>query len=90
MKSARLAGSVLLLLSVAVPAWGAGDSRIENLALCRESWLDWQTNDPSEFENFKLMLESAFSSGRDDGSLAHRDFGEIGLPKQKCQVARKT
>jgi hypothetical protein len=69
MKCARLAGPVFLLLITAVPAWGAGDPRIERFALCRESWLDLQESDPAALDSFGEVLHSEFTHDSSDGHL---------------------
>ena len=69
MKSKRLAGPALALLLAAAPASGADDPRIENFALCRESWLELDKSDPAALEDFGVYLNSAFAQGSDDGHL---------------------
>ena len=69
MKSVWLVGPMLALLVAAMPAWGANDSRIENLTLCRDSWLDWKNTDPSAFDSFGNYFRSEFAQHGDDGSF---------------------
>lgn len=66
MKCVWLAGPMLTLLVVAMPVWGASDPRIENLTLCRDSWLDWKNTDPSALDNFGAFLRSAFAHNGND------------------------
>jgi hypothetical protein len=69
MKSLRLAGPTLALLIAAVPASGAGDPRIENFALCRDSWLELEKTDPAALEDFGVSLRSGFTESSDDGHI---------------------
>lgn len=55
-----------MLLAGATPALGADDPRVENLALCRESWLDWKTTDPARLDSFIDYFHSAFAQQGDD------------------------
>ena len=55
MKCAWPAGILLTLLVGVMPAWGADDPRVENLALCRDSWLDWKTTDPAKLDSFERL-----------------------------------
>ena len=57
---------MLTLLVVAMPAWGASDPRVENLALCRDSWLDWKNSAPAKLESFGAFLRSDFSHDGND------------------------
>lgn len=57
------------LLAVALTtATTATDPRIADLALCRESWLEWKTSDPARLESMATYLRSGFTRG-DDGAL---------------------
>jgi hypothetical protein len=79
MKCTWPAGPLLtLLLLGATPAWGADDPRVENLALCRDSWLDWKTADPA-----KLASASAYFRG----ALTHGDNDAFGVPNTPMAVA---
>jgi hypothetical protein len=70
MTCARLAGPAFLLLITAVPAWAAGDPRIEQFALCRESWLDLEKSDPAALESFGEHFRSEFTHDSEgDGHL---------------------
>jgi hypothetical protein len=78
MKSAWPAGLLLALGLGAAPAWGADDPRVENLALCRDSWLDWKTADPA-----KLASASAYFRA----ALTHGDNDAYGVPNAPMAVA---
>jgi hypothetical protein len=66
MKCAWLAGLLFTLLVGAIPAWGADDPRIEDLALCRDSWLDWKKADPAKLGSFITFFRSAFTHDGND------------------------
>jgi hypothetical protein len=57
---------MLMLLVVAMPAWGESDPRVENLALCRDSWLDWKSTAPFKLESFGAFLRSSFAHNGND------------------------
>jgi len=65
-KCAWAAGVWLVALAGAAPAWSADDPRVENLALCRDSWLDWKTTDPAKLDSFGAFFRSAFSHSSND------------------------
>jgi hypothetical protein len=66
MKCTGSVGLLLALLVGAAPALAADDPRIENLALCRESWLDWKTADPAKLNSFIDFARSAFTHDDND------------------------
>ena len=66
MKYAGPAGLLLTLLVGAAPALAADDPRIENLALCRDSWLDWKKSDPVQLNSFVAFVGSAFTHKDND------------------------
>lgn len=69
---------MLTLLVVAMPAWGASDPRIENLTLCRDSWLDWKNTAPSKLESFGAFLRSGFSHNGNDAFFTPKSAMTIG------------
>lgn len=69
MRFLRLSGPTLALLIAAAPASSADDPRVENFALCRESWLELEKSDPAALESFGIYLNSAFSHDSADGHL---------------------
>ena len=66
MKCAWPAGLLLTLLVGVIPALGADDPRVENLALCRDSWLDWKNTDPAKLNSFGVYFRSAFAHDGND------------------------
>ncbi|HXQ13919.1 MAG TPA: hypothetical protein VN814_04775 [Caulobacteraceae bacterium] len=69
MKCAWPAGLLLTLLVGVIPAWGADDPPVENLALCRDSWLDWKNTDPAKLDSFGAYFRSAFARNGNDAFL---------------------
>ena len=70
MKWAWPAGLLLTLLVGVTPVLGAGDPRVEDLALCRESWLDWKTADPAKLNSFIDYFRSAVTHNGNDAFYA--------------------
>jgi len=66
MKDAWLAGLLLTLLLGVMPARGADDPRLENLALCRDSWLEWKTSDPAKLNSVAAYFRFAFTHTGND------------------------
>jgi len=66
MKCAWPAALLLTLLVGVIPARGADDPRVENLALCRDSWLDWKNTDPAKLNSFVAFFRSAFTRNDND------------------------
>jgi hypothetical protein len=65
-KHAWPAGLLLTVLVGVAPALGADDPRVENLALCRDSWLDWKKTDPAKIDSFVDFVRSAFTHDDND------------------------
>jgi hypothetical protein len=61
---------LLAFLVGVIPALGADDRRVEDLALCRDSWLDWKNTDPARLDSFGAYFHSAFSHNGDDAFFA--------------------
>jgi hypothetical protein len=78
MKCAWRAGPMLALLAMAMPAWGASDPRLESLALCRDSWLDWKSTAPDKLESFGALLRSDFTHNDNDGSFTPKSAMTVG------------
>jgi len=78
MKRRWPAGLLSALLVGAVPARGADDPRIETLALCRDSWLDWKSADPAKLDSFGAFFRSAFT---------HQDNDAFATPKSAMTLA---
>ncbi len=72
------AGLLLALVVGAAPAWGADDPRVEGLALCRDSWRDWQKTDPAALSSAAAYFRS---------TLAHKDADAFAVPKSPTTIA---
>jgi hypothetical protein len=77
-KCALPAGLLLAILVGVAPAWCADDPRVENLALCRDSWLDWQRSDPAKLDSFGAFVRSAFKHSGNDAFWAPKSAMSIG------------
>ena len=66
MKGAWPAGLLLTLLLGVMSARGADDPRLENLALCRDSWLEWKTSDPAKLNSVAAHFRSAYTHTGND------------------------
>jgi hypothetical protein len=78
MNRAWPAGILLTLLVGAAPASAVDDARIESLALCRDSWLDWKTTDPAKLDAFGASLRSGFAYDGHDAFLTPKSPVAIG------------
>jgi hypothetical protein len=77
MKCAWLAGPSLTLLLGVTAAVGAGDPRLESLALCGDSWLDWKNTAPARLDSFGAFARSAFT---------HKDNDAFVTPKSAMTI----
>ncbi len=66
MKGAWPTGLLLTLLIGVTSARAADDPQVENLALCRESWLEWKTTDPAKLNSYAAYFRSAFTHNGND------------------------
>jgi len=66
MKIANAASALIALLFTVASAWAEEDVTLARMAMCQESWLDWQTNDPAQLKMFGERLHVEFSQHGDD------------------------
>jgi hypothetical protein len=67
MKIAAACIGVLIGLVIAVAsAWADEDVTLTRMAMCQESWLDWQTKDPAQLKKFGDHLHTEFSEHGND------------------------
>lgn len=59
------------------PAFAADDEPLTRLALCRDSWVDWQKKEPARLQAFAERFR---------GQFAPHDNDPFALPKQKVSV----
>jgi hypothetical protein len=83
MKYAWTGGLLLTLLAGGAPALSADDPRVENLALCRDSWLDWKNTDPAKLDSFGVFFRSAFTHNGNDAFFTPRSAMAISGLKVK-------
>ena len=78
LQRAWTSGLLLALLAGVIPAWSADDPRIENLALCRDSWLDWKNTEPAKLDSFVAYFRTVFEPHGNDAYV---------VPKSAMTVA---
>lgn len=60
LRFAGLFGALFLLSLPITVARGSYDPALERMAICRDSWLDWQKNDPTRLSDFGEYFRSTF------------------------------
>ncbi len=71
----------LAFLLLAAPAWAAGDPALERMAICQDSWLDWNKSDPALLAKFGDHFRTEFSQhGNDPFLVPSADVSVLGLP----------
>jgi hypothetical protein len=61
MKTALPAVLSLVVLSAATSAWGADDAGLERMAICKDSWHDWQKDDPAKLKILGDHIRTGFA-----------------------------
>lgn len=77
MKSQTLVGGALALAVFLAPAFAADDDAFTRMALCKDSWLDWQKGEPPKMKTFAEGFRAKFSPHGNDPFF---------LPKAKVSV----
>jgi hypothetical protein len=77
MKFATLAGATLVFSVILFPAMAADDVGLTRLALCQDSWVDWQKSDPAKLNAFAARFRAQFTPHDNDPYF---------LPKAKVSV----
>lgn len=50
--------------ALVAPAFAAGgDTGLERMATCQDSWLDWKTSDPAKLQAFAARFQSGYTHG---------------------------
>src|SRR6185437_75821 len=62
----------LALLLPLAPVRAAEDDGVARLALCQDSWLDWQSKEPARLKAFGEHFRAAFVPKSNDGSAVPR------------------
>jgi hypothetical protein len=77
MKPSIVAGGMLAMLAIVLPAHAADDAALPRMALCQDSWFEWTKKDPKTFEGFRTHFFGAFS---------RHDNDPYWLPRAKISV----
>jgi hypothetical protein len=77
MKIYTIAGGVLALGILFSPAFSGEDHALARMALCKDSWAEWQKSDPAKLKVFGDGFRAQFSSHENDPYF---------LPKTKVSV----
>jgi hypothetical protein len=72
MKISSRAAIAIFLSCAATPAWAADDVVLQRLAVCQDSWLDWQKNGPAQLQTLGHHIGAGFT---------HRDNDPFAVPK---------
>ena len=56
----------LLMLSLAAPAWAADDAALARMAVCKDSWVDWNKSDPARLKAFGDHVRTEFAPSGND------------------------
>jgi hypothetical protein len=62
----NLAGGVLALAVLFTPAFAADDTALTRIALCKDSWVEWQKSDPAKLKAFADAFHARFSPHDND------------------------
>ena len=76
-RSMSILGATLVLGSVLRPALAADDDALTRMALCKDSWVDWQKSDPAKMKAFVDTFRAQF--------VPH-DNDPFALPKANVSV----
>jgi hypothetical protein len=76
MQNRFLAG--LVFFAAALPVYAADDPEVTRMALCQDSWLDWQKSDPAKLAAFGNRFRTEF---------AHKDNDAFVTPARPASVA---
>jgi hypothetical protein len=66
MKSQKLLAAVLALAMLLSPAFAGDDDGLARLALCKDSWADWNKSDPAKMKAFTAGIHAQFSPHDND------------------------
>jgi len=77
MKPQTLSAGMLALGILLRPALAADDDALTRMALCKDSWADWNKSDPAKMKAFAERMGAQF---------AHHGNEPFGLPKTNVSV----
>ncbi|MEI9931725.1 MAG: hypothetical protein WDM89_14595 [Rhizomicrobium sp.] len=66
MKISVVAGTMLAISAVVLPASAADDAALTRMTLCQDSWLDWSKSAPKTFDSFRSHFMGEFSPHDND------------------------
>lgn len=66
MKIALLAGLTLALSFAIVPVRAADDPALTRMAMCQDSWFDWNKSDPAKLKAFVDHIRAGFTPHNND------------------------
>jgi hypothetical protein len=66
MRSQILAAGALAVALLGNPAFAADDDSLAGMALCRDSWAEWQKSDPAKMKAFADAFHAKFSPHDND------------------------
>jgi len=72
-----IVGGALALGILFTPAFAADDDALARMALCRDSWVEWQKSDPAKLKTFADSFHAQFTPHDNDPYF---------LPKTKVSV----
>lgn len=66
MKSISVAGALIALACIILPARASDDSGLTRMALCQDSWLDWSKTDAAKLKAFGEHFRTNFTHKAND------------------------
>lgn len=78
MKASSLIGTFIALACIVAPARAADDMGLTRLALCQDSWLNWNKTDPAKLKVYGENFRTNFT---------HKDNDPFATPKAEVSVA---
>jgi len=66
MKSHNLVAGALAITILFTPVLGADDDALGRMALCKDSWAEWQKSDPAKLKAFADAFHAQFSPHSND------------------------
>ena len=66
MKTQSLIAAGFIFLCGIAPVWAGDDTGVQRLALCQDSWIDWQKTDPAQMKKFADYFRAKFTPHDND------------------------
>lgn len=81
MKISSLTAIAVVFSCMMTPVRAADDLVLQRLALCQDSWIDWQKTNPAQMQKFATYFRGNFTPhGNDPYWLPKSDISILGLP----------